>query len=315
VRALVDFGATQLFETATVYASICFASPVSSPSLQMARYLEGAWQFGAIPTSELGKGTPWNLGVGPSRSLLEKLCEQGPSLGEVARIAKGTGTNADRVFVIPNAALGIEDALLRPLLRGRDIAANAEAPSWPRLLVPYTNEGTLVGPEQLAAEYPMAWAYLLEHREQLEAREQGRFAGARFYCFGRPQNLAFHSDARRKVVVPDVTKEGRALIDSRAAMVLDSAYAIRTHAGSAYDLESICAVLNSKMVGLWLAQHGLPLRGGYTRMKSAYLKGLPLPPQGAALDRVSEALRLGGQAADVDTLVRLAYGVDESMWR
>ena len=73
--------------------------------------------------------------------------------------------------------------------------------------------------------------------------------------------------------------------------------------------------MNSKMVGLWLAQHGLPLRGGYTRMKSAYLQGLPLPPLGKALDAVSDALRGGATPGHIDELVRRAYGAKADLWR
>ena len=105
------------------------------------------------------------------------------------------------------------------------------------------------------------------------------------------------------------------MIDTASAMVLDSAYAIRAHEDAGYDLACLCAILNSKIVRLWLGQHGLPLRGGYTRMKSAYLRGLPLPPRGRPLDQVSEAVKSRAPLGEVDELVRLAYGVETSLWR
>jgi hypothetical protein len=315
VRALVDFGATQLFESATVYSSLCFASPSRASSLRVARYQNGFWETGAIGTKDLGKDQPWNLSVGPTRALLERLSSRGPALGDVARIAKGAGTNADKVFVIPDGSTGIEPELLRPLLRGRDVKAYASPPSWPKVLVPYDASGTLIAPQEMAENFPLGFAYLKSRREILESREGGRFAGPTFYCFGRPQNMAFHAEDCPKVVVPDVTKEGRAMIDTSSAMVLDSAYAIRAHQKSGYEHEVLCAVMNSKMVGLWLAQHGLPLRGGYTRMKSAYLQGLPLPPLGQALDAVSDALRGGATPGHIDELVRRAYGAKADLWR
>ncbi len=315
VRALVDFGATQLFESATVYSSLCFASPRRAESLSVARYQNGCWSTGVIGTKELGMGLPWNLSIGRARLLLEGLAKQGPALGDVARIAKGAGTNADKVFIIPDASGGIEPELLRPLLRGRDVAAFGKSPHWPKLLVPYDVGGKLIPPGEMASYFPVATAHLQARRDILEARESGRFAGPAFYCFGRPQNMAFHSEERPKLVVPDVTKQGRAMIDSGSAMVLDSAYAIRAHENAGYDLACLCAILNSKIVGLWLAQHGLPLRGGYTRMKSAYLRGIPLPPRGRALDQVSEAVTSGASLVEIDELVRLAYGVKTSLWR
>lgn len=314
VRALVDFGATQLFESATVYSSLCFASSRRAVRLRLARFQNGTWETGGIGTKELGEGQPWNLCIGPTRTLFKKLATQGPALGDVARIAKGAGTNADKVFVIPDVGVGIEPELLRPLLRGRDVVAFGATPIWPQILVPYDRDGTLIPPDRMASSFPAAWAYLQTQREILEARERGRFAGPNFYCFGRPQNMLFHGEQEPKVVVPDVTKEGRAMIDTASAMVLDSAYAIRAREDAGYELESLCGIMNSKMVRLWLAQHGLPLRGGYTRMKSAYLRDLPLPPQGPAIDQVSAAVRRGAAPGEVDELVRLAYGMNASLW-
>jgi hypothetical protein len=315
VRALVDFGATQLFESATVYSSLCFASSRHAARLHLARFQDGAWETGGIGTQELGEGQPWNLSIGSTRALFKKLASQGPSLGEVARIAKGAGTNADKVFVIADASAGIEPELLRPLLRGRDVVAFAATPAWPQVLVPYGPDGKLYPPGRMASSFPAAWAHLQAQREILEARESGRFAGPNFYCFGRPQNMLFHGERRPKVVVPDVTKQGRAMIDTASAMVLDSAYAIRAREDAGYELESLCGIMNSKMVRLWLAQHGLPLRGGYTRMKSAYLRDLPLPPRGPAIDQVAAAVRSAASPGEVDELVRLAYGIKVEFWR
>lgn len=314
VRALVDFGATQIFESATVYSSLCFASSEASNSLEVARFREGQWQTGSLEASELGAGEPWNLCIGKARTILRDVCAQGPALGQVARIKKGAGTNADSVFVIDDAEADVEAALLRPLLRGRDIVAFADVPNWPRVLVPYDREGKLISPVAMQRRYPRALAYLSHHRDVLEAREKRRFAGEKFYCYGRPQNMAFLGQDRAKIVVPDVTKEGRALIDTSSAMVLDSAYAIRAESGSGYDLASLCGILNSRIVALWLAQHGVPLRGGYTRMKTAYLKGLPLPPQGHLLDAISASVRLGATPGEVDEIVRRAYAIERDDW-
>ena len=48
--------------------------------------------------------------------------------------------------------------------------------------------------------------------------------------------------------------------------------------GLDYTLPLLLAVLNSRIVALWLSETGIPLRGNYMRMKTAYLRSLPLPP-------------------------------------
>jgi hypothetical protein len=318
IHGLVDFGARQLFEGATVYSSLCFASASKSKQVAVARHRSGNWSVGHLENSQLGEG-PWNLAVGPGRAFLERVCRQGPTLGSVARIAKGAGTNADSVFVIQNEEeakqAGLEDEILWPVFRGRDVVSFGKHKEWPKVLVPYDVEGRLFTPERMRELYPNAFDYLLEHRNVLEKRERGRFAGPTFYCFGRPQNLNFHRAKEKKIIIPDVAKEGRAQIDCQGAMVLDSAYAIRLQGEAHPDiaLEGICAVLNSRIVSIWLGHQGVPLRGGYTRMKTAFLNSLPLPPQGE-LATLSELVKAGADCRVIDEGVRQAYGARVGEW-
>jgi hypothetical protein len=143
-------------------------------------------------------------------------------------------------------------------------------------LVPYDAAGRLLPPDALAARYPRAWAYLLACRDRLEARERGRFRGDRFYQFGRPQNLAFLADRAPKLVVPDVTRESRAFLDRGGHFVLDTAYALRLRPDVPTTLADLHSLLCSPFATLWLRETGVPLRGGYLRMKTAYLTDLPI---------------------------------------
>ena len=296
VAALVDFGAVQIFSDATVYASLCFASRREATQVQVARACGSTWELGEVPTSTLHGTGAWDLSVGASREIVNQLRGQGGRLGQIARIAKGTGTNADSVFIIPDSSFGIESALLHAVLRGRDVRSMGAVPAWPRLLVPYDAEGHLISAAEMKRRYPRAFAYLAGHRTRLEARERGRFAGESFYCFGRPQNLQFLRDTSPKVVVPDVTREGRALLDTGATMVLDSAYAIRLGPNADIDHATLCGLLNSRLVRLWLDTQGIPLRGGYTRMKTAYLRELPLPKASAATGEIGALVRAAARS-------------------
>ncbi|HLU67962.1 MAG TPA: TaqI-like C-terminal specificity domain-containing protein, partial [Kofleriaceae bacterium] len=119
-----------------------------------------------------------------------------------------------------------------------------------------------------------------------------------------------------KVVVPDVAHGGRALLDRRAAMVLDSAYAIRP-LGDAAPLELLLAIFNSGVVRLWLAETGVPLRGGYLRLKTAYLESLPLPPpsrHARAAAELAGAPDAARRRDEIDDLVRRAYRVPRVDW-
>jgi SAM-dependent methyltransferase len=390
VRGIVDFGAQQIFAGATTYACVAFLSRAPVREVAVARRTGRGWDCGHVAADALGQG-PWIMTVGRRRQLLERLRAAGPALGDIARIAKGAGTNADPVYVIEDAAIEgdtvvgtskavgpvrVEAAACRPCLRGRDVRAWGRAGDDVQCIVPYGPGGVLWSAAELAA-MPLAAAHLERCRALLEARERGRFAGPRYYCFGRPQNLAFLGDALPKVVIPDVAHGGRALIDRRGALVLDSAYAVRVReehdarggahderggahgarggahgarggvhgarggahgargahdarggvhgarggAHGAYTLALVAAVLNAPVVRLWLRETGVPLRGSYVRLKTAYLTSLPLPPPGPAT-RAAAALAAGVAAGqdDADALraldqaLRQAYGVDAEDW-
>ena len=145
--------------------------------------------------------------------------------------------------------------------------------------MPY-DDARLIPWPTLAARWPLAAAYLLRQRARLEARERGRFVGERFHCFGRPQNLAFLLDRAAKVIVPDVCRSPRAVIDVEGALVLDTAYALRPRPGAPppwAEIGALHALMRSSAVPAWLARAGAPLRGDYRRWKTAYLAPMPLP--------------------------------------
>ncbi|HVV85770.1 MAG TPA: N-6 DNA methylase [Kofleriaceae bacterium] len=292
VRTLVDFGAAQVFADATTYASVVVleraaAPPVAAaaPAATLVVRDDRGWRTHAFDPSAEGPWVATLSGAPDSAPALR--------LGDVARIAKGTGTNADPVFVLVDAVVDgdlvhargpdgapvvVEREATRPCWRGRDIQHDAAAPR-ARCLVPYDAAGLIPWPA-LEARWPRAAAYLLAHRARLEAREQGRFAGERFHCFGRPQNLAFLLDRAAKVIVPDVCRAPRAVLDTEGALVLDTAYALRPRPGAPPpwdDIASLHALLRSPAVPAWLARAGAPLRGDYRRWKTAYLAPMPLP--------------------------------------
>jgi predicted RNA methylase len=318
VEAIVDFGARQLFDGATTYTSVVVMARGGRRVSAIARRGEAGWSAGEVDTEAAG-AAPWVArGTDEARWFARA---SGPTLGACAQIVKGAGTNADGVFVIEDAVVegevvrgrtrlgevAIERAAARPVLRGRDVVGWRSAPTaW--CVVPYDARG-LIEWDELVVRWPRAAAHLAAARGVLEARERGRFAGARFHGFGRPQNLAMFLGDAPKVVVPDVVAEGRACLDV-GSFVLDSAYALRTRADAPGGYGSPwlhLAILSSPVVRRWLALAGTPLRGGYARMKTAYLAPLPLPAMGPALRRAEEAARAGAREA-CHAAVVAAYG-------
>lgn len=284
MRAVIDLGETQLFAGVLTYPSIVeMAAAATTAPMRLVRKVDGAWRDDAVDVGALGEA-PWRPAM-PATARRSGGSSTARTLGEVAVIAKGTGTNADGVFVLPAARVRgrwlesgevtIEAAAARPCWRGRDVGAAATA--W--CIVPYV-DGALLPWASLRVRWPRTAAYLESQRPRLEARERGRFVGDRFHAYGRPQNLRFLLDATPKLIVPDVVRAPRAWIDDTGGMVLDSAYALRPRPDAPARwrrIEALHALMTSPELTAWLIHASVPLRGDYRRIKTAYLAPMPLP--------------------------------------
>ncbi|MCE9576201.1 MAG: SAM-dependent methyltransferase, partial [Deltaproteobacteria bacterium] len=109
VRAVVDFGAAQVFAGATTYAAVTILARDAADrprDIEVARFDRG-WQAGAVRATSLG-AAPWRFAVGAAARAVEACALRGPALGAIARIVKGAGTNADGVFVVEEPVIAGE---------------------------------------------------------------------------------------------------------------------------------------------------------------------------------------------------------------
>jgi hypothetical protein len=327
VQSVIDFGSEQVFAGATTYISVVVMERTSEQksAIVAAHLQENRWSTELVARSAVAHiCAPWPLRSRPRWRIGTQ------TLGDVADIAKGAGTNADRVFIVEKISercgiatvrgqsheiFDVESQALAPAWRGRDVVGlnrsgdfdplNGSATPIRHCIFPYRH-GVLIDPHEIQSLWPLASAYFERSRIGLDAREGGRFSGASYYRFGRPQNLQFLLDSRPKVVIPDVTSGGCAIVD-RGSLVIDTAYALRSRVK---DISTawIAVLMMSPMIASWLRCTGVPLRGGYFRMKTAYLKTMPLP---VVSEQLVESHRAAGQGEFASALAALcaAYEV------
>jgi hypothetical protein len=301
IRHIVDFGHYQVFDGPTTYTCLLFLNGTprreievatlekAEPNHQPLPKSEGDWQRGSLLLSKLD-AEAWIFALGPARALLEKL-KRHPQLKKIATVFMGTGTRADSVYFMKRQGnrfysrsleewVEIEDTLMHPALTGQDIDPYTyETDNY--LLSPYRLVGDtleLIPPDEMASHYPKAWAYLNQptNLQILEGRDKGAFENrADWYAYGRPQNM--HLFAKEKIVGPDVAGRAEFMYDADGRYIIDTIYAIQTREGVQFSLLALTALLNSPVMTFFLQQTGTDLRGGYFRMKTAYLNPFPIP--------------------------------------
>jgi hypothetical protein len=303
LEKLIHFEAFQIFPTATTYTCLLFLDKSGQDTAEIARYrgqmdkvkqrcplpeeASELWAVSTVNTQELSS-TPWEF----TSDLIAKL-KKWPGLGTIADIFKGTGTNADKVYLLENRGREgdlirvysaekdevflLEPTYLKPTLRGRSIS-RYEISGDLLLIVPYEiadSGGKLVSEKVFKQKAPKTLEYLRKCKPRLDEREDGRFKGEGWYQYGRPQNL-HRFEVPEKIILPDVANRGACCLDTKGLWLLDTAYAIVKKPGVGLDLRFILGVLNSPILTVFLKETGTALRGGYFRMKTAYLTPFPI---------------------------------------
>lgn len=263
---------------------------------------------------------PWILVEDRARVALEELKSGGRPLTEIAPPALGVKTGADSVFVgklvrasshaavvvFGTEEVELEPGLLRPVLRGRDIAPFRVDP---RAVLLYAHQPSGAPLDQLPA---LAAGYLEKHRRRLVARaDRGDlpiWAIFRLRAALGSHRLVWADIARRPCAVAlDETPHARAL-------PLNTCYV-----AAAPDRETAlaaAAVMNSTWTAALVSAVADEARGGYRRVNARVAGEIPVPCRGQLFDRLVQLSQLahaqgGFDQGILDTAVADALGLSD----
>lgn len=246
---------------------------------------------------EPSDGAPWLLLPPPARAAFDALVSHGTPLADTpfGRPLLGVKSGCNDAFVVqPEAAWAgrsavasctvrsgereglIERALLRPALRGEDLAAFA-APALPRAII-WTHDASL---QPLRTLPPRASRWLSHWRPTLERRTDVRSRDLWWSLF------RLEASARGwRVAWGDVGRTPRATVlpPDDDTVPMNSCYVVR--APSEEDADALAAWLNAPLAAAWLGAIAEPARGGYHRFLGWTVARLPLPADWAAARRV-----------------------------
>ncbi len=337
LREIVRFGAEQVFDEATTYTCLLFLTrqrqecfdllevrslekgdEVLIAARHRAEHPDYAHEQLPLPT-----GDDWDFTLGESNKVLQRLRQHPGTLGHLTRkIFQGIATSADKIYVLKlvqdkgdilrcyskqlDAEIDIERGLTRPFLMGKDVHRYEPARPQNMVIFPYwirNGKADLMSAEEIQCQFPMGWEYLLRNKDDLAAREHGRFADV-WWCFSRPQNMTEFLSV--KVMTPDICARPEMTLDVEGDLY---------HTTTLYSFvfkhevkESpyyFLGLLNSKVVWYFIKTTGTPLRGEFYRFKTEYLRPLPIPTSDPDHQRLIEilagyVLALKREAADLE---------------
>jgi hypothetical protein len=294
---IVHFGDQQIFSDATTYTCLLFLSRTSSRVCEVvkATNLE-SWRSSSagdrakLPAKTFG-AAEWNIEVGAKGALRSRLPKLGKPLGELAHLFVGLQTSADRVYVLSERQ-SLEQGILKPFLTtgGLHRYAPAKRNAW--LIFPYSiSEGKaeLLESDEVRKKHPKAWNYLVENRDALTARDNGKMRGERWYGYVYPKNLC--AMGALKLIIQVTSKEPTVIFDDNGLYMTGGGagpfYGIRPLPTAKFEMKYLLGILNSKVFGWIVRTQSTPLRGGYFKFSKQYIETTPIPqPDKASHDRM-----------------------------
>jgi hypothetical protein len=284
----------------------------------------------------------WLFGSAAERSLLDRIRGAGTPLERLpVSICPGLVTGADPVFLLRRVGsskdgvalvqgrergrhLLLETALLRPIVRNRDIRGYRRLSSRTVCLAPYDLSGRLLPESVLRDCHPLAYQYLLKHRETL-ARRQG-IRPQEWYALRSPSCLTLAAS-------PHVLLK---LICSGSDFTMDTAGQYLGHAGTLMLVADqrqvnpfyLLGVLNSRVFWFFVRQTMPTMGHGRHVLRRSSLRRFPLMVSGSSQDarqQIADAVRrlLDGIAqaerllvfAEIERLVAELYGLGSTEFR
>lgn len=330
----LDFRSWQVFEEATVYTAIQIFSKAPVDAVRLAFVGDGDisrvdWddEEHRLPYAMIANGrAPWLLAPAPIKALIERLQKEGSRLDaaeNTSGIIVGIQTSADHIYhlrwrgpdlysyrpierqvkngktktvKLAPVSVEIEDAIMKPLVSGKDVKRFIEPDTDVRLLFPYNvadGAARLLTSEEMADDYPKAWRYLQSFEQELRRREGSKFNDPAWYRMGRPQNL--DKQEKVKLLVPRLVARLEVVADDWGKYYCDNVDVGGVVPRAPDDVWLLAGTLNapvSNLVFSWLSK---PFRGDYRSANKQFIAPLPVPKASAADRAGLSALARGMQ--------------------
>jgi adenine-specific DNA-methyltransferase len=266
VSHLIDFREKQIFHNVQTYTSIVLISP--SDELNYSNDIEQTCRIIKYKNSSSN-----TLFVGGIASSLGN-----DSLLDYCDIKIGLATLSDGVYFgevlkesgyfsllkTKQSTFLIEANILRRCIKASKITGVKENTY---IIFPYDHNNKLMDEEYFSKNYPLAYAYLLNNKEKLLARDKGKISPNKWYGFGRTQGL---SNNKKKLLIPPFQKGYLSLRYSTEDELYISGYAVIPKEG--HDIETIRSYFQSDELFSWIESNGKTMSNGWIGISKEIFK-------------------------------------------
>lgn len=244
---------------------------------------------------------PWILDSSDQMAVLRRLEGDFPTLEEVGcKVGIGVATGADKVFIGPYDELDVEDDRKLPLVMTRDIQSGHVEWRGFGVVNPF-KDGAGSGLVDLT-DYPRLQRYLETHKDAVCRRHVAQKAPAYWYrTIDRITESLTHEP---KLLIPDIKGEAQIVYDEGKFYPHHNLYFVTS---TTWDLQTLQAVLLSRVTRLFVASYSTKMRGGFLRFQAQYLRRIRLPQWEQVPAGLRSELRAAAQALDIAACNRAVF--------
>lgn len=309
VWKIVDFGNSQVFESATTYTCLLFLSQSQNSQLE----------YKAVKTKEdirlLGQdaldfahhtlpsdGKPWIFSDRSESAIFDKMVSHPPLISLCDEIFQGLISGGDKLFflelvsedtshinarsVIDKNTYTLEKEICFRLLKGSEIRRYSEPQNAYICIFPYETDSSgktvLISEPKLQESYPRIFEYLLKFRSELSKRGSERMEYESWYAMWCPRKLEkFTAD---KIITQVLSATANYTIDRTHKTLFvgggnAGGYGIIPKNPS--NLFYLLGVLNSRLMDFYLRKHSTQFRGGFYSYARRFIQNCPIPEPSA----------------------------------
>ncbi len=286
VDRISNYGEIRLFERVGTYSAISVISKQAQSRLYYEKALcPKSFEARNIDYEEIKAQKAWRLSAKSPPKI------GGATLKEIVNIHVGLTTLQDKSYIFQTEALDknhiwactkwgrfkMEKQILRPILKGSKVK-NAQEPIHEYILFPYhwQDDKHQIIPESLLGEiYPFAYQYLLQIKDQLDKRDNGRLNPSAWYAFGRHQSL--NTSFGKKIIFSPMNKEPNFIFHENEEATLYSGYFMKLKENPTPErYQKLLEQLNSPAMADYVAVSSRDFRGGWKAYSKRVVEDFPI---------------------------------------
>jgi len=295
IKEIIDFDYIQVFEDVMVYTCITILDNKRNDSfnyIKISNYEElenlNKLNFSKVGYNRLNE-EKWILSDDIEYRIITKIENAGKKLGRISRISTGLATLADKLYILENPyekegymihrykdkQYYIEKGITKKILKASIICDETEIPKHNRYIIfPYEISGKsarIIPEKRLKEEFPNAYQYLLDVKNDLDKRDKGKTNSVAWYAYGRSQGL--ESSFGEKILTSGMNLRPRFFICDDPEYTFYSGYAIYYDG----DKEVLKKILNSIIMHYYIKNTSKSYSGGYMAYSKTFLDNFSIP--------------------------------------